>query len=163
MNSPGVIYKPQAHHEIFIKWTALVLLNAAFGLMMNLKASPAQAAGMFAAIATFVLIYATLDIYLQEKRLHKWQRALLAGVLLKALIQLLPVIDMMAGAIAVDLVMGTTTSKAEGGFIQYYLTTLVDGFLLSLVVGCFSLLARLIMRLLEQRKSRLAIANEELA
>lgn len=129
--------------KIFLKWTILVWLNAAYSFYMSLsKYSQAiEIAGITFVVFTFVIAYATVDIYPlnQNNLLLRWQ--LFGSVVIKMLFQIYPVIEMSSGIIAANIVEDLIGIIS---FLTAFLTTLIDGFLLSLLVAIIFWLVKFI-------------------
>jgi hypothetical protein len=116
------------------KWTLLVWLNAGFSFAVALDEYPqtVDRVAIVCGVFTFVLLYATVERYLLNAQKRQLSKALLMGVLFKSLFQLYPGIELAAGMLStafVDWIMGKMV------FVSAYLTTLTDGFLLSLLVA----------------------------
>jgi hypothetical protein len=76
------------------------------------------------------------------------RRALLWGVVMRGLMQFWPVLEILAGALAMQTVALTGIALP---FLTPFLITLVDGVLLSLAAGLFMLLVRLALHLWGRR------------
>ncbi|PWQ95233.1 hypothetical protein [Leucothrix arctica] len=142
--------------QLFCKWTILVWLNAAFSFFMalgNSARTESAIAGMICGVFTFVVLYYLLDLRLLQQGKDTLRKWLLIGVIIKALTQFLPAIEIAAGMAAVGLVeIGVEFAQQFGyflsstgldSFIKIYLITVIDGVLLSLAVGIFVLLIKL--------------------
>ena len=120
---------------IFIKWTVIVWLNAivSFILAVDLdKASGINLLAMICGVFTFVFIYTAVDLYLIKIDKQNLRKSLFISALIKALTQFYPMIEMITGILAinaVDIVIGNIT------FLTIYLTTVLDGILLSIIVA----------------------------
>jgi|GEM_PF-1542357 len=123
------------------KWGLIVVLNSIisfyFAVTMGKGPGLLDVLGMLAGIATFVVVYAELESWLVREGHHKAARQLVIAALLKALTQLAPALEIAAGMISlqsVNFAIGYTP------FISHYLTTLLNGALLSLAVaGMFAI------------------------
>ena len=67
-----------ARYKIFLKWTLLVWLNAAFSFFLAVgeHSQPADIAGIICGVFTFVGIYTALDYYLIKKQAIKLRESL---------------------------------------------------------------------------------------
>lgn len=113
-----------------LKWTALVWLNAgvSYGLALTLLQTAWDHLAVIAAVFSFVALYTALDLRLAARGRIDLQQMLLFGVVVKALTQCFPMIEMLTGALAIDAVKATI---GEVPWLSLYLITLLDGMLLS--------------------------------
>ncbi|WP_115341125.1 hypothetical protein [Moraxella caprae] len=127
--------------ELWSKWTALVWLNAILGLFLGgfleVK-SWTYNIGIFFGIWVFVPIYVFLDKYALDYQYERLRKSLLIGVVIRAFMQLIIVVDLFAGAMAYELVggvMGFSVSSPEQniGFFGAFFLTVVTGGILSFV------------------------------
>ena len=138
----GDALKRQQQIRILLKWTGLVWLNAAvsFFLALEQHRNAADVLGIVCGVFSFVFLYAAVDYLLLLRNRQKLRKMLLIGVILKALTQLYPVIEMLTGLLALkaaELIM------PEIRFLTVYLVTVIDGVLLSLLVMMFMGLIKL--------------------
>ena len=131
-------------YELFFKWTVLVWLNAAVSFFLAVALGehnqPAEIVSIICSIFTFVVIYTELDYYLIKKKEIKLRKSLFIAVLLKALTQFYPMIEMVTGMLSTGFIESFGLNNLS--FISTYLTTLTDGILLSIVVALFMLIAK---------------------
>jgi hypothetical protein len=108
---------------------------------------------MVCGVFTFVVLYYFLDLRLLQQGKDTLRRWLLIGVIIKALTQFFPAIEIAAGMAAIGLVETSVDFAQQFGyflssvgidsFFKVYLITVIDGVLLSLAVGIFVLLIKL--------------------
>lgn len=130
-------------YKLFFKWTVLVWLNAAvsFAIAMEGHKQPTNVLGMICGVFTFVGIYTALDYYLIKIQAVKLGKSLFNTVLVKALTQFYPMIEMGTGMLSTGFIENVGLNNLP--FISTYLITLTDGILLSIVVALFMLIAKL--------------------
>ena len=129
---------------MILKWTVLVWLNAAvsFFLVVSDNHLVSEIAGMTFAVFTFVGIYACIDQYLLNQQRTELRTQLLWGVVLKALTQFAPMIEIATGSVSLQIVTNTITMQIP--FVSHYVATMIDGILLSVFVLFIMMLVRLI-------------------
>lgn len=120
--------------KLLAKWTLLVCLNAAisFYFAMSEHRLPFEILAMAAGVVTFIGIYMTLEHRALQKDKRSFARRLTIAASLKVCTQFFPVLEMWAGfgaSVAISLII------PERGFFQVYFITILDGILLSIVVG----------------------------
>lgn len=148
--------------KIIGKWTILIWLNAAFSFFIAYTSkfdSLPEVLGLVCGVFTFVGLYSYLDFSLLKQNKQSLRNWLLIGVLIKAVTQFLPAIQIITGMIAVSSVDaifdhlpkldshssdGLSSLSRNDSFIATYLATVIDGILLSLIVGVFVLIIKLI-------------------
>lgn len=130
--------------HLWLKWTALVWLNAIFGLAVNDLfagfSDLSYCAGIFLGIWVFVPIYVFLDKYALDYQYEQFRKSLWIGAIIRALTQFMMIVDIFAGGIAFELVGGImgfneSTRPADIGFFGAFFLTVVTGGLLSVVVA----------------------------
>jgi hypothetical protein len=128
-------------HKLFLKWLFLVSLNAGVSFYFALAEfkQPLDILGVISGILTMVIAYTILDYQLVKKNTDEFRALLLTCVWIKMTIQIFPVIEINAGILAMHIIEMRFTRVV---FITPYLITLLDGFLLSLVVGFFMLMGK---------------------
>ncbi|GGX73833.1 hypothetical protein [Saccharospirillum salsuginis] len=116
------------------KWTLLVSLNAAISFFFALaeERPPVEVVAMVMGVFTFIGLYMALEGWALKQERHAFVRRLNIATGLKALTQFYPVLEVWAG-IGATLVVSQL--MPERGFFQVYFITLLDGLLLSVVVG----------------------------
>ncbi|MDP3840019.1 MAG: hypothetical protein Q8Q54_13970 [Methylococcales bacterium] len=141
-----------ARYKIFLKWTLLVWLNAAFSFFLALgeHSQPVDIAGIICGVFTFVGIYTALDYYLIKIQAVKLGKSLFNTVLVKALTQFYPMIEIGTGMLSTGFIENIGLNNLP--FISNYLTTLTDGILLSIVVALFMLIAKCIAFIIHRFK-----------
>lgn len=89
-------------YKIFLKWAVLVWLNAAFSffLAMGEHSQLTDIVGIICGVFTFVGIYTALDYYLINRQAIKFSKSLFNTVLVKALTQFYPAIEMGTGILS---------------------------------------------------------------
>ncbi|MDO9213011.1 MAG: hypothetical protein Q7U23_04160 [Methylococcales bacterium] len=143
-----------ARYKLFFKWTILVWLNAAvsFAIAMDRHQQPSDIVGMICGVFTFVGIYTALDYYLIKKQAIKLRKSLFIAVLLKALTQFYPMIEMLTGSISTLIIKDIVWDDIP--FLSTYLTTLTDGILLSIIVYLFLLIISFITFIIRRFKQK---------
>jgi hypothetical protein len=129
-------------HKLFFKWTVLVWLNAAVSFIIAMEGHNrlADILGIICGVFTFVGIYTVIDAHLIKIQAIKLRKSLFYTVLLKALTQFYPVIEMGTGIVSTGFIENIGLNNIP--FISAYLITLSDGILLSIVVALFMLIAK---------------------
>jgi len=149
--------------EIFGKWTILIWLNAAFSFFIAYTSnfdSLNEVLGLVCGVFTFVALYSYLDFSLLKRNKESLRKWLLIGVVLKAVTQILPAIQIITGMIAVSCVGvifrhvvpgfknyasdGFSAISSRDSFMATYLATVIDGILLSVILGVFVLIIKLV-------------------
>jgi len=116
------------------KWTLLVSLNAAlsFFFAMSDNRTPEEFLAMAMGVVTFIGLYVALESWALKRGRQALARRLTIAAGLKVLTQFYPVLEMWAGMVATIAISQVMT---ERGFVPVYLITVLDGLLLSIVVG----------------------------
>jgi len=154
---------------IYLRWSVLVALNAAYPFFLSLMMvkTTSQLIGIAFGILSFIIIYAETESYFLERNYTTLAAQLRLGAAIKISTVLLPFIDMITGSIAlgithqltgVDLSSSIKRIRTEDNLSQLidpmlnlvelgtsYMTTLIDGFLLSIIVAMIIGLIRLII------------------
>jgi len=123
--------------KLLIKWSFIVLLSAIAGIigaLLDGDITSELIIGMLLGIATFVLIYYCIDIFLMKRQLEAQRKSLMLAVKIKMALQLVPAIDAMAGAASLNIV-GVVVNESDNILLHTYLCTLTTGLALSFVVG----------------------------
>jgi hypothetical protein len=123
--------------KLLIKWSFIVLLSAIAGIigaLLDGDITSELIIGMLLGIATFVLIYYCIDIFLMKRQLEAQRKSLMLAVKIKMALQLVPAIDAMAGAASLNIV-GVVVNESDNILLYTYLCTLTTGLALSFVVG----------------------------
>jgi hypothetical protein len=131
--------------RIWLKWTLLVWLNAAFSFFVSINEYPQtpDRIGIICGVFTFVALYTATDFYLLKQTKLQLSKALFISALLKLLSQLYPGLELLTGLTAITWV---EKSIGEIAFVSAYVITLIDGLLLSSLVMIMTFLTHLIMR-----------------
>jgi len=166
-------WNSSTRQHVYLRWTCLVLCNAAFPFFLSMAVvkSPAQIIGVALAVISFIVIYAEVDTWAINKRHLVFSKHLRLSAAIKIATVILPFIDMICGMVAISLTHlisginlehvndhhSTTTillSSPQEACLTY-ITTMIDGVLLSLFVAAIMLLVRFINRLRTNRKNAL--------
>jgi hypothetical protein len=141
-----------ARYKIFLKWTLLVWLNAAFSFFLALgeHSQPADRSGIICGVFTFVAVYTFIDYYLINRQAIKLRKSLFNTVLVKAFTQFYPAIEMGTGILSTAFIENIGLNNIP--FLSTYLITLTDGILLSIVVALFMLIAKFITFIIHRFK-----------
>lgn len=140
--------------HLWLKWTALVWLNAIFGLAINGLfagfSDLSYCTGIFFGIWVFVPIYVFLDKYALDHQYERFRKALWIGAMIRALTQLIVIVDIFAGGMAFVLVGGimgfdVSTHPADIGFFGAFFLTVVTGGVLSFVGAILTVVLMTIM------------------
>jgi hypothetical protein len=166
-------------------WTLHCLLNALPSLAIalgwaQLIRSPTATAAIFTAIATFILVYATLTSWLRPAadRSRLLFRSLDLGLRIRALISILSLFALtdkdhlvflpdtwcgLAAGFSVNwlgrkfgasgLNLNGRHPESVSGFLQIYATTLLEGFILSFLLLMISFFALIILQAKDRRKA----------
>ncbi len=141
---------------LILKWPLLVLANTLWGLAIALdKVDKWQGRlGIALGILVFVLFYYYIDTYLKKHKFLMWQKALQRGVILNAIILLVPYIPIITGVIALDTVSKLlVVSQDHDAIIHFFLVVLLDGLLLSIFAMIPILFMWLILNNSQKRNS----------
>jgi hypothetical protein len=148
--------------QLFGKWTLLVWLNAAFSFVFAVSAgfdSAQEITGIVLGVFTFVALYSCIDFRLLQQNKDSLRTWLLIGVLIKVATQFVPAIQVTTGIIAVSCIQAVFKQVSTeaisnsprpfelsdaNSFIASYSATVIDGVLLSIVVGLFVLIIKLV-------------------
>lgn len=137
----------------YYKWIVLVSANTVLSLVLALEfmKTPQRALGVIFGIISFIILYAKLEDYLIKTGRMKWRKALIIGVGATAILLLFPGFPMISGALALDLSGSILDLSGSGrnhiSFFSIYLTTIIDGLLLSSLVIVLTIFARLLFNL----------------
>lgn len=118
---------------IIAKWVILVICNAAFSFYVATDIGQANLAGICFGIFSWIVIYVYLEIFTYEQNLPKLRFSLFIGAILKIITQFYPIIEYVTGALAIAIIENTTLTAKQ--FLGAYLITMLDGFLLSMVMS----------------------------
>lgn len=123
--------------NLYLKWTALVWLNAIVGLILGMAdRGTAHNVGVCLGICVFIPIYALLENYAIKTGNLKLQKSLFIGVMIRACLQLIVVVDMGAGIMAHGIVNALFGFGIDSrGFLSGFLLTVTTGAILSGVAG----------------------------
>lgn len=143
--------------NLYLKWTALVWLNALLGLMLGGSGiNMAHNMGIFLGVCAFIPLYALLDNYAIKMGNVNLQKSLLIGVMLRACLQMIMVVDLVAGMLAsviVGQVFGFDAYDdvlGGSGFWYGFLMTITTGAILSGVVGVLTMGIMLFVRFMDK-------------
>jgi hypothetical protein len=136
-------------------WAVLVFVNAIVGLYFSLSGADAisDVAAISCGVLTFMLVYIEIDYRLGIWGYATLRRRLVTGAILRALLQLYPVVDMGVGIVSVGLVNSTIGDLI---FLSMYLSVLTHAFLLSLIVAAIMALIQGVVLLIAGWKNRQA-------
>lgn len=152
--------------KLYLKWTVLVWLNAIVGLILGGSGvNVAHDIGIFLGVCVFIPLYALLDNYALKTGNVNLQQSLLIGVILRACLQMIVVVDLVAGILAsaiVGWVFGLDVVGleaydnvlSESGFWYGFLMTITTGAILSGVVGVLTMGVMLLVRFLGKGDNR---------
>lgn len=123
--------------NLYLKWTVLVWLNAIVGLILGMAdRGVAHNVGVCLGVCVFIPIYVLLEDYAIKTGNLKLQKSLLIGVIIRACLQLIVVVDMGAGILAHTIVNALFGFGIDSrGFLSGFLLTVTTGAILSGVVG----------------------------
>ena len=165
-------WRSDERHHIYKRWVLLVLLNAAYPFLLSLMTmeSNTQIVGVVLGIISFIIIYAELENYLLQHRYQTLSKQLRLSALLKVTTVFLPFIDLIVGSVSIEITKVITSinlqsyqTKVEAyssslGNLKLisaaYITTMIDGILLSLLVALILGLIRLIANLRRKYKEQ---------
>lgn len=148
--------------NLYLKWTALVWLNALLGLILGGGGiNMAHNMGIFLGVCAFIPLYALLDNYAIKTGNVNLQKSLLIGVMIRACLQMIMVVDLVAGMLASAIVgqvfgfdvVGLESYDnilSENGFWYGFLMTIATGAILSGVVGVLTMGIMLVMRFVDK-------------
>lgn len=115
---------------LWIKWMALVWVNAIVGLVFaNLGSDWSYNLGVILGVCVFIPIYVMIDNHAIKTNNSTLQKSLLTSVIIRALTQSIVVVDMYAGMVAMSMI----NSSVGGLFVGFTLTVITGGILSGLV------------------------------
>lgn len=172
-------WNTSARDLVYLRWSFLVIINTLFPLFLasGIIENASQLIGIFLAIASFVVIYAELDLWLISQQRLALSKQLRISAVIKFGSPLLPFIDMLCGMLSIAISKFLTGFDLErinrhaqhhmNGSVEAiersalldgaltYLTTMVNGVLLTLLVGAILLLVRIFGSKLAKRRAKL--------
>ncbi len=138
-----------------VKWTILVGLNAVISYIFAVNNginSLDEHIAMVLGIFTWILIYVYAELYLYRNNLHRWRNSMTISAILKCFTQFYPIIEIFIGTLSLSFVeytfeffSGFFSVNILNSAVQIYFTTLVDGFLLTILVSILTLIVYLII------------------
>ena len=166
-------YSPK-RFDLYMRWSFLVILNAAFPFILSLQIAqtPSHLLGILLAIITFIFAYAEVDFWLLKQKHHALAKQLRVSAAIKVSTLIFPFIDIFTGIIALDIsrlltginithydVQTTSTGSYSTALESVniaktcasYLTTMINGILLSLIVIGILFIIRVISKCLYKR------------
>lgn len=152
--------------KLYLKWTLLVWANAIIGLLFGLAWTGDDVAhnvGVVLGVCAFIPLYALIDAYAIKTGNANLQKSLLIGVVIRACLQVVMVVDIVAGLMAsviVENVFGLqTVARVEfgtdvqtTGFWHGFLMTIITGGVLSGVVAVLVFFVMLLMGFYQKDK-----------
>ncbi len=125
--------------KLLAKWTLIVCLNAVISFYFALSETRplTEIFAMVAGVFTFIGIYMALEQRALRKNKQALAKRLTIATCLKACTQFFPMLEVWAGIAASIAVSAIIPGR---GFFQVYFITLLDGLLLSIVVGVLMVL-----------------------
>ena len=160
-NTISHFWSSPLRHFIYSRWTVIVLLNAMLPFFLSLEfiRNITAFTGIMLAVASFVVIYAELESWLLRQRYTQLAKQLKLAASIKIATIIYVFIDMIIGAIAIETtrwLTGINVQKVgtyDSSFINLpelaasYITTMIDGFLLSIIVALLIMVIRGIIQL----------------
>jgi len=162
--------------KIYVTWALIVFLNTLAALYFSLEVVNEISGylGMLMGIFTFIALYSKADIYLLNNNRITLSKQLRISACLRLFTFCFPVIDGMTGLAALhipQLIFDIQTQNNSPvaysfdnltpllNFSAIYLTTIIDGILLTILVGLIILLVKLVFSLIRLRQ-RLLPSNK---
>jgi len=141
----------------YLKWTLLVSVNTLISLLFAVQFMQ-KIQGILAVvlgIITFILLYISLDTYLEQKKKTRWRKSLTIGVATFSLTQFFPPIAIISGMTSLEIsrYLFGLSNNGELGLFATYTTTIVDGFILSVLVMILTTIIRLIFMFIDNKSS----------
>lgn len=141
----------------YLKWSLLVSVNTvislffAFEYMQKIQGK----LGVMLGIITFILLYVLLDTYFEQKNKIRWRKSLVIGTGAFSLTQFFPPIAMISGLASLEASRNLfgLSQHAELSFFATYTATIIDGFILSVLVMLLMVIIRLIFMFVDNRAS----------
>lgn len=143
-----------------IKWTLLVGFNAIISYLLALAISinsVEQHIAMTLGVFTWILIYIHADLYLYHHHLYRWRNSMMISASLKPFTQFYPMIEVYVGALSLELIRRINDivpfSFDSKQMILVYLTTVLNGLFLTLIVSLFTIVIFFIISIFASEKS----------
>jgi hypothetical protein len=149
----------------WLKWTLLVCANASLGFVAALATQHDRlpdVLAMLSGIATFIAVYAEIDFRATSKGRSELIRSLKTGVIIKMILQVIPAVEVTAGAAASGFVTMIGLDKSimaerqsfPRSFARTYLETLLVGAILSVMVAAITAILMYVRHLAALRKAQ---------
>ena len=136
--------------NIYTKWSLIVGFNAIFCMIFafDFMKTVSGALGVIAGIACFILLYTKLDEFLFKTKRKEWLKALLIAAIVTGFFSLFPAMPVISGTLALDITGLIFNFPSSGyqhkGFFPIFLTTILTGLFLSLLVLILAFLLRVL-------------------
>lgn len=135
----------------YLKWGLYVALSLPVSLILALefmRTIPTVLA-VVSGIILFVFFYAYFDKYLLNTNKVKARMALKIGVISCSILLIYPALPMLAGGLALETsgqILNIDSFRVKQlSFFAVFLTTVIDGFLLSFIVAILAIFARVLL------------------
>ncbi len=130
--------KPKSKLGIFLLWTGVVLVNSILPLTLAISSaftSISEILAMLSGIITFIFIYYFIDLQLLKRKKLSERKSLLFASLIKATLQLFIYLEIFIGMTSISLIEWIFGKNILPDFAFTYLTTILTGAFLSIVVA----------------------------
>ena len=130
--------------HLWLKWTLLVWTNALMGIWLSGAfhfRSPEFALGVVCGICAFIPCYVWAESLAIKTNNTQGQKSLWISAIVRAFSQMVIIIDVMAGSIAIQIAKWILPKAIlEIEFFEALIYTLITGAILSVLVFCITLI-----------------------
>lgn len=142
------------HKRLWLKWTALVWLNALIGIWFSGSFNyqvPLFTLGVVLGICAFIPCYVMAELWaIKQDNLHL-QKSLWISVIVRAVSQVVIIVDMMAGMVAIEMAEWIFPKVVlDFKFFEGFIFTIITGGLLSILVFVMTTVIMLILKSLSK-------------
>ena len=146
--------------KIILIWTFLVSLNSLkplfFATQIGYTNIPSML-GILLGIISFIAIYSAYDVTLNKKNKTTLRKSLYAAAIAKAFLQIIPYVESTSGMLILRFFEPLT---GESTFLTAYITTMLEGLVLSIIVISITMIITVIIMLIKRIQTRYSNTQE---